>query len=159
MGAVKAEKNGLYDRDFYSWALEQSDALREHRTEALDWENLAEEVGDLARNERRAFRSQCARLVEHLLKFAFAPPAEIKRNPRLWRLTLLEARSELSDLLMESPGLRPAIADLFAAGWRSGRLKALQALDCLEEALPKDPLWSFEQAIDENFIPRKADVA
>jgi len=60
--------------------LEQSDALREHGTEELDWENLAAELGDLARNERHAFRSQCAGLVEHLLKFAFAAPAEVERN-------------------------------------------------------------------------------
>ena len=39
---------GLYDNDNYSWALEQARALRERRADLLDWNNLAEEVGDLA---------------------------------------------------------------------------------------------------------------
>jgi hypothetical protein len=146
----------LYDRDFYSWALDQARALQEHRIEDLDWENLAEEVGDLARSERRAFGSQCARLVEHLLKFAFSTPADLKRNRRVRRLSLIEARAELADLLAESPGLRPSASELFEAGWKLGRLKALEALELPDDAISKAPLWSFDQALDENFIPSQS---
>ncbi len=67
MGTAKADKSGLYERDYYSWALEQQRALLEHRTEDLDWENLADEVGDLGRSQRHALRSRAARLIEHLL--------------------------------------------------------------------------------------------
>jgi Domain of unknown function DUF29 len=155
MATTKQVESALYDRDFYSWAREQAHALIEHRIEELDWENLAEEVADLARSERRAFRSQCARLTEHLLKFAFSPSAKIERDGRLWRLSLIEERSELTDLLAESPGLRPSIGELFEAGWRIGRLQALKAIEVPDEAIPKAPLWSFDQAIDENFIPSK----
>jgi hypothetical protein len=57
MATTKQAESALYDRDFYSWAREQARALLEHRIEELDWENLAEEVADLARGERYAFRS------------------------------------------------------------------------------------------------------
>ncbi|MBV8454585.1 MAG: DUF29 family protein, partial [Deltaproteobacteria bacterium] len=40
-----------YQLDPYSWALEQSRVLRERRTAELDWDNLAEEVEDLARRD------------------------------------------------------------------------------------------------------------
>lgn len=143
----------LYDRDFYSWALDQARALQEHRIEDLDWENLAEEVGDLARSERRAFRSQCARLVEHLLKLAFSSPADIRQNGRLWRLSLIEARTELAELLAESPGLQPLVGELFEAGWKLGRIRALAALEVADDAISQAPLWSFDQASDKNFIP------
>jgi hypothetical protein len=45
---VDVSKSTLYDQDSYSWALAQARALRERRLEELDWDNLAEEVGDLA---------------------------------------------------------------------------------------------------------------
>jgi hypothetical protein len=158
MGAVKAEKNGLYDRDFYSWALEQSDALREHRTEDLDWENLAEEVGDLARSERRAFRSQCATLVEHLLKIALAPQLVLESNRRVWTVAVREARRRIGRLLKESPGLKSSIGELFEEAWADGRDEALKSLDCEDGSIPEAPLWSFDQATDEKFVPRD-DIA
>jgi Domain of unknown function DUF29 len=46
-----ADRQSLYERNYYTWALKQARALKEHRAEMLDWENLAEEVGDLARSE------------------------------------------------------------------------------------------------------------
>jgi hypothetical protein len=58
----------LYDKDQYSWALEQAQALRERRAEHLDWNNLAEEVEDLARRNADALRSHFESLIEHLLK-------------------------------------------------------------------------------------------
>jgi hypothetical protein len=143
----------LYDRDFYSWALEQADALRERRVEDLDWENLAEEVGDLARSERRALRSQCARLIEHLLKIGLAPQPTVEHNRRLWELTLKEARREIRELLTECPGLQPSANDLFSSAWAIGRLEALKSLDVTDDAIAETPIWSFDQAIDENFAP------
>jgi Domain of unknown function DUF29 len=110
MGAAKAERGGLYDRDYYSWAVEQARVLREHRIEDLDWEHLAEEVGDLARSERRAFRSQCARLIEHLLKIAFAPPPVVEHNQRLWKLNVKRGSAEttpVADRESRSEAFRP----------------------------------------------------
>jgi len=37
-------KQQLYNRDFYAWTLEQAALLRNHQWEALDIENLAEEI-------------------------------------------------------------------------------------------------------------------
>ncbi len=63
-----SSSNSLYERDYYTWALEQARALQERRIEEVDWENLAEEIGDLGRSEARSVRSQLARLLAHLLK-------------------------------------------------------------------------------------------
>jgi hypothetical protein len=155
MGSAKADKAGLYERDYYSWALEQERALLDHRTEELDWENLADEVGDLARSERRALKSQAARLIEHLLKLAFASPSAIKANQRLWRLSLRGSRREIGDLLAESPGLRPSAQDLFSKAWLIGRDEALKFLKVADDTIAETPLWSFEQAMDEKFEPSK----
>jgi hypothetical protein len=43
------DPRSLYERDYYTWALEQARALKEHRLEELDWENLADEVEGLVK--------------------------------------------------------------------------------------------------------------
>ena len=48
-----------YQHDPYSWALEQARALRQRRAAELDWDNLAEEVEDLARGDAQALQSNC----------------------------------------------------------------------------------------------------
>lgn len=58
MPTAQGNHESLYERDYYTWALRQANALKKHRVELLDWENLAEEVGDLARSERRELRNR-----------------------------------------------------------------------------------------------------
>ena len=37
-----------YESDLYEWTKEQADALRRRASNALDWDNLAEEIESLA---------------------------------------------------------------------------------------------------------------
>ena len=92
-------RNSLYERDYYSWALQQARALQERRIEALDWENLAEEMDDLGRSEARSLRSQLARLLAHLLKWQLQP----RRRTNSWRGSIRGARREIRGLLMKVP--------------------------------------------------------
>jgi hypothetical protein len=50
---------------------EQVSALRERRIEDLDWENIAEEIEDLGKGEKRSIESHLERLIEHLLKLVY----------------------------------------------------------------------------------------
>ena len=75
--AAVDDRHGLYERDYYTWAVEQAHALKEHRTEALDWKNLAEEVEGLGRSERRELRSRLKVLLAHLLNGNFSRDAEL----------------------------------------------------------------------------------
>ena len=47
----------LYDTDFHEWAETQAGLLRKRSANALDWDNLAEEIEALARNDRREIRA------------------------------------------------------------------------------------------------------
>ncbi len=64
--------DGLYDADFFLWTQEQARLLRNSAHAAtnlpLDWENLAEEVEDLGRSNRRELRNRLRVVMEHLLK-------------------------------------------------------------------------------------------
>jgi hypothetical protein len=105
----------LYDWDFVAWSEQQAEALRAAATarigtnQALDWENLAEEIEDLGRSVRRELRSQLTRIVHHLLKLQYSPATDPRRS---WRNSIREARSEVARLLNENPSLRREVARL-----------------------------------------------
>ncbi len=92
----------LYQSDHYSRAVAQARALRGHRVENLDWENLAEEVEDLANRNADALESQSERLIGHLLKIVVAPSRLRDKNLRLWQLTVRDARRKISTILKKS---------------------------------------------------------
>jgi hypothetical protein len=157
-GAAADARAGLYERDYYAWILDQVRALRERRTGEIDWENVAEEIEDLGKSERRALQSHMARLLEHLLKLAYAPSGMKARNRRGWELSAEGARNRIRDLLDESPSLRAKADAVFAKAYRDGRLDALSGLRLPRSAVPESPRWSFEQAMDNDFLPAPADA-
>jgi len=144
-----SSSNSLYERDYYTWALEQARALQERRIEEVDWENLAEEIGDLGRSEARSVRSQLARLLAHLLKWQLQPA----RRAHSWRGAIQGARDEVRDLLEESPGLTPRIPELFAKAFRSAVNLACEETNLDKSKFPASCPWTFEQAMDDEFLP------
>ena len=57
------KSSDLYQRDGYSWALQQAEALRRRDLEQIDWENVIEEIEGLARAERKAWVSHCGHAI------------------------------------------------------------------------------------------------
>ncbi len=155
----EAERQDLYERDPYSWALEQVRALRERRAAALDWDNLAEEVEDLAGRHRDALKSSYEVLLEHLLKLVHAPEVVRANNSRLWQVHARNARLRISDLLEEKPGLKSADEQMFAKAWPYARNVALGALGLDDDAIPEACPWTPEQVRDENFWPASGQAA
>lgn len=54
-------RESLYERDYYTWTVEQARALKDHHVANLDWKNLAEEVEDLGKASAANFKiaSKC----------------------------------------------------------------------------------------------------
>ena len=145
----------LYECDYYTWALEQGRALLERRVEALDWENLADEVRDLAASLARSLKSQLARLLTHLLKWQFE--AERRRHSessaKSWRISIGNARDEVLDLLEENPGLKPQVPELFAKAYRRAVNRTQRETGLDKPTFPASCPWTFEQVMDEEFGP------
>lgn len=139
----------LYERDFYTWVEAQAAALRHRRADALDWENLAEELEALGRNERRALTSHLRVLLIHLLKWRYQPA----RRTRSWRLTIAEQRLQLGRLLEESPGLKAHFDETLAHAYELARIAAARESRLAAGALPISCPWTFEQVADHNFLP------
>src|SRR5258708_19289677 len=108
-----AKAGELYEQDFFLWTKEQAAALRlaKNSNLPLDWENLAEEIESLGKSDRRELRSQIRRILRHLLKLEASPSVEPRAG---WRSTVLDARSQVTDLLRATPTLRPDVTYLLA---------------------------------------------
>ena len=106
-----------YDTDILGWSEHQAALLRrraagELLNEAdLDWSNIAEEIESLGRSDRRELRSRVATILVHLIKLEASPAT----NPRAgWRVTVLEQRAGLRDVLRDSPSLTRTVAAVVA---------------------------------------------
>ena len=66
---------GLYDRDFHAWAHEQAALARSRSANALDWDNVAEELESLGKQQRAELRSRYVVLLKHLLKWRIKRPS------------------------------------------------------------------------------------
>lgn len=60
-----------YDTDIAAWAEEQATALRQRASNALDWENLAEEIEAVGISQKKEIRSRLAVLCQNLLKWQY----------------------------------------------------------------------------------------
>ncbi len=158
----------LYWTDPYSWALRQAALLRQRDCERLDWENVAEEIEDLARKDRSSWTSLCARAVEHLLKMQHWGP----RRPdslRPWSREVDNFRDQMAEALDDSPGLKGVLDEMFAKAWERGRRAAAKALSRYEEdagldgrvarrkwlaTIPEEPAFRLEEVAGKD--PRQA---
>ncbi|MDQ2909094.1 MAG: DUF29 domain-containing protein [Candidatus Eremiobacteraeota bacterium] len=113
----------LYDADFVLWLEEQGRALRQQRWADLDVPNLVEEVEALASSQRRELDSRIKVVLVHLLKLAHQP----ERNSRSWKITLLNQRDELTQLIAASPSLRRLVPESIQRNYpRARRLAVLE---------------------------------
>src|SRR3954447_1984404 len=108
-----------YERDYYSWALEQAALLRERRLAELDFDNLAEEVEDLGRSMADQLGSRYETLLMHLLKWEFQPD----KRSNSWAGTIRRERSRIEKLLIKNPGLKSRRAELFNDAYDDARLR------------------------------------
>lgn len=94
----------LYDRDFYVWTQEQAAALRAAakaggRSNAVEWERVAEEVEDLGKRDLREASSYVILIIEHLFKLAWAQHEDPKAG---WRAEIVRFQGTLELVLTAS---------------------------------------------------------
>jgi hypothetical protein len=127
----------LYGQDFYAWATQQAAALRAARdafqtnrdpstsVQALNWDNLAEEIEGSADRDRRELGSRIALMIEHLAKLECSTSTE----PRLsWITTVRRERAEAEAILRDSPSLRRLVPDLVSSRTKAAVEIALDSL-------------------------------
>jgi uncharacterized tellurite resistance protein B-like protein len=111
----------LYGEDFLLWSRQQAEALRAAAQGAsnlpLDWENLAEEIEDLAKSQRSALASHLMRIIQHLVKLGYSPAVEPRNG---WRRAIRLARMQAEGRLGNNPSLRAELDRLVEGELRHG---------------------------------------
>ena len=141
----------LYESDFALWLEAQASALKERRSAALDWDNLAEEIEGLVRSDRRALKSFLRNALVHMLELAYWE-RERERNQRQWRQHLINARSEMVAILEDSPSLERYLVGSFEQTYRAARREAETLIG---RQLPEKCQWTLEQIRNDTFFPER----
>lgn len=143
-------RGDLHERDFYLWTQSQAEALRAeaHRraggSNAVDWEQVAEEIEDMGKSDLRECYSRVETIIEHLFKLAWSEQGPTRGG---WRSTILRERSALE--LVLTPSLRPKLE-------QSLPLRHQRALRLAEDAFSQNEpdttrntslTWSLEEIL------------
>lgn len=115
----------LYDLDFQAWTETQADYLRAHNIEHLDFENLAEEIAALGKQQQQELENRLGILLGHLLKWHYQPQFRSKS----WQATIREQRRQIQRLMSKNPSLKSYWSEAMAEGY-------LNALDLVDRETP-----------------------
>jgi hypothetical protein len=116
----------LYDQDFYLWTQEQAEALRREGnraggSNAIDWELVAEEVGDLGKSDKNTCISFARNIVAHLFKLAWTQRPEPRGH---WKAEIVAFRSDLDNRI--TPSIRHKVeAELETIHQQAGIIASL----------------------------------
>jgi hypothetical protein len=139
-----------YDRDFYSWSLEQARLVREGHWQAIDRENVAEEIESLGREQFNKLESAIRVLLVHLLKWDHQP----QRRSRSRTLSIDAQRVELDHVISDNPGLKPRIAEAIGRAYRRARIEAAKETGMEKTAFPDKCPYSWDEIVSRDFSLR-----
>jgi len=138
-----------YEKDIIAWANEQAGFIRAGRFDLLDLENIAEEIEDVGKSEKRELASRMAVLLSHLLKWQFQPG----RRGASWQRTIKEQRKAIALEIRSTPSLKVSLNDVdwLAKSWADAVARAGDETGL--DVFPESCSWTTEQILDQEFFP------
>jgi hypothetical protein len=141
--------NEVYNHDFYAWAMQNAQLLRQARFSEIDIEHIAEELESMGKSERRELISRLSVLIGHLLKWLFQPGLRCNS----WKYTIEEQRRAVTDLLEDSPSLCHELENRLAKAYTNAVLQAARETGMDKTRFPEQCPFSLDQILNENFWP------
>jgi hypothetical protein len=138
-----------YEEDFVGWLEDQARHARRREIDALDLENIAEELEGMARSDRREIRNRLTVLLAHLLKCLVQP----HKRSSSWLGTIAEQRFQIAELLEESPSLRDYPGEILDRYYPFARRNAARQMRLSESALPERCPFGIEEVLDHAWLP------
>jgi hypothetical protein len=146
---LKTRPSELYEQDFVRWTEDQAAALRAGRLDALDLENLAEEIESLGRRDRRELKSRLAVLLMHLLKWR----EQSDRRTGSWESSIRTQRGEIEEILADSPSLRREVRASIAAAYPRARRNAADETGLPLDSFPETCPFTEDQVLTAEWLP------
>jgi len=149
IGLAPADKplGAEYDRDFYSWLMEQARHVRDGRWDSIDRENLAEEIESSAREQFNKLESAFRAVLMHFLKWDHQP----SQRSRSWLLSIEAQRLEIEDVLADNPGLKPRIGEAITRAYRKARIEAAKETGLDKATFPETCGYSYDDMVSRTF--------
>jgi hypothetical protein len=138
-----------YEADFVAWLEDQARHARRGEIEALDLDNIAEELEGMARSDRREVRNRLTVLLTHLLKCW----VRAKKQSASWLGTIAEQRGQIAMLIDDSPSLRTFPAQILDACYPEARRKAALQMRLRESAFPELCPFRISEVLDVDWAP------
>jgi predicted nucleic acid-binding Zn-ribbon protein len=133
-----------YDRDLYSWAVEQAALLRAGRIAEADARNIAEELDDVGNEQYDKLESALRIILLHLLKWEHQP----ERRSRSWQLSISVQRKHVLRVLRKNPGLKSLIAEAITEAYDIARIEAAAHTLLDEDAFPLECPYSWTDIME-----------
>jgi hypothetical protein len=119
-----------YDRDLYTWALQQAALLRAGRLAEADILNIAEEIDDVGSEQYDKLESALRVILLHLLKW----DQQAERRSRSWVASIRVQRNHVARVLRKNPGLKSRIDEAVTEAYKDVRIEAAAETMLGEEA-------------------------
>ncbi len=141
-----------YEQDFNLWIKQTVQQLKNRQFDAVDWENLLEEIESLSGSDRRELNSRLIRLFQHLLKWQY------QLNQRLyygnsWLSTINHQRNEIELILEKSPSLQPYISEILEKYYGKARRNASKETGLAIDFFPVSSPFTLEETLNFDYFP------
>lgn len=148
---MNIQSNALYDQDFNAWALDEAKKLKLKNFDALDIDNLIEEIEDMSKREISSLESRLVVLIMHLIKWQ----VQTEKQCGSWRGTISSQRLKIKNLLKKMPSLKNHLAELMndAEVYQDALQKASEETGIHQRLFPQELPYSQDQILDNDFYP------
>ena len=133
-----------YDRDLYSWTLQQAELLRAGRVAELDALNIAEELDDVGHAQYEKLESALRVILLHLLKWDH----QRKRRSRSWSLSIAVQRRQVLRVLRKNPGLESLVEEAVTEAYAIARIEAAAQTLLEEDTFPLECPYSWSEIME-----------
>lgn len=126
----------LYETDYFAWTKATAAALRQGRVRDIDLAEVAEEIEDLGKSERRALESALGQLFLHQLKWDHQPNLRC----RSWEVSIQKQIRSLRRILHDNPSFAPLLErpDFIAEAYGDALLDAMAETGLDASAFPPE---------------------
>ena len=140
----------LYEQDYYLWLKQTAFLLRNGKLSELDIANLAEEIEDMGRSEKRAVESNLEIVLMHLLKYKYQP----SKRSNSWRYTIFEHRKRLKKAFRDSPSLKRYFNETFSECYQEAKKMASIETGLSIDTFPSESPFSPEETLNPDYLPK-----
>lgn len=142
----------LYQADLDLWLQETANLLRNGDVEQLDYQNLADEIEDMAGSRKDALESNLIRVLQHLLKWKYQP----QKRTNSWKASITEHSLRLNKAFKKSPSLKPYFEQVFAECYQDARLITAQETGLDISVFPEVCPFDRVDVLNPQYLPKES---